>query len=224
MTEGNLRNLISAMRFSDSLFPSGAFGFSWGMEALWDKGWLTSGNLQRVVQSELEGRWALSDRVFILRAVAASDLNALHIIDNEAHLLAWPQSLREGACRAGLALLRTHVRLETPGAINIQKAVREGSLKGHLPVMQGAISGCLEFEPELAVAMAGYSFLSGLGSVAIRLGWAGAIEVQEVLAAITPRLVELCKEPPPVKPTSFSPIFDIAMMNKGTKPLGLFAN
>lgn len=216
--------LITALRLGDSLFPSGAFGFSWGLEVLWRERHLRTGSLLAVVESELEGRWAVSDRVFISRAMLAADREALRIIDDEAHAMAWPEAYRDGACRAGAALLASHVRLGTPGAAALQQDRRNGDLRGHLPVIQGALFAAMGLDVRLALGLAGYSFVAGLGSAAMRLGMAGAIEVQQTITALTPRLAELGEGPLPETATSFSPLTDIAMMRHGTAGAGLFAN
>ena len=216
--------LVTALRLGDSQFPSGAFGFSWGLEMLWREKCVRSGSLLLFVQSELEGRWAVSDRVFIDRAMMASDTAALQIIDDEANAMAWPSTYREGACRAGAGLLASHARMGTPGAAALQQDCRNGNLRGHLPVIQGALFAALALEGPVALAVAGYSFVAGLGGAAMRLGMVGAIEVQQTIASLTPRLAELAEEPLPETATSFSPLCDIAMMRHGTAGAGLFAN
>jgi urease accessory protein len=216
--------LVTALRLGDSQFPSGAFGFSWGLEVLWQEHQLRAGSLLSVVESELEGRWAVSDRVFIGRAMAAADTMELRSIDDEADAMAWPAAFREGACRAGAGLLASHVRLGTPGAAALQQECRNGNLRAHLPVIQGALFAALDLEVRLALGIAGYSFVAGLGSVAIRLGMAGAVEVQQTIASLTPRLAALAEEPLPETATSFNPLSDIAMMRHGAAGAGLFAN
>ncbi|MDA1101290.1 MAG: urease accessory protein UreF [Proteobacteria bacterium] len=216
--------LITALRLGDSQFPSGAFGFSWGLEVLWREHRLRPGSLLAVVEAELEGRWAVSDRVFISLAMAAADREALRIIDDEADAMAWPAAYRDGACRAGAGLLASHVRLGTPGAAALQQDRRNGGLRGHLPVIQGALFAALGFDVRLALGLAGYGFVAGLGGAAMRLGMAGAFEVQQTIAAVTPRLAALTEGPLPETATSFSPLSDIAMMRRGAAGAGLFAN
>ena len=126
--------LVTALRLGDSQFPSGAFAFSWGLEVLCRERRVRSGSLLPFVQNELEGRWAISDRVFIGRAMMATDTAALRIIDDEADAMAWPSALREGSCRAGKGLLASHVRIGTSDAAALLRDCRNGKLRGHLPV------------------------------------------------------------------------------------------
>ena len=216
--------LVTALRLGDSQFPSGAFAFSWGLEVLCRERRLRSGSLLPFVQNELEGRWAISDRVFIGRAMMATDTATLRIIDDEADAMAWPSALREGACRAGKGLLASHVRIGTSDAAALLQDCRDGKLRGHLPVIQGALFAALALEKRVALGVAAYGFIFGLGSAAMRLGMVGAIEVQQTIASLAPRLAELAEEPLPETATSFSPLSDIAMMRHGAGGVGLFAN
>ena len=216
--------LVTALRLGDSQFPSGAFAFSWGLEVLCRERRLRSGGLLPFVQNELEGRWATSDRVFIGRAMMATDTAALRIIDDEADAMAWPSTLREGACRAGEGLLVSHVRIGTPNSATLLRDCRSGKLRGHLPVIQGALFAALALEERVALGVAAYGFVFGLGSAAMRLGIVGAIEVQQTIASLTPRLAELAEEALPKIATSFSPFCEIAMMRHGASGAGLFAN
>lgn len=216
--------MITALRLGDTQFPSGAFAFSWGLEVLFKEKRLQPGSLLTFVQNELEGRWALSDRVFLYRAMTAPESEKLRKIEDEANAMAWPSTLRECSCRAGAALLSSHVRIGTPGASSLQKDYQEGKLLGHLPVIQGALFSLLEIEKKIALSIAGYSFVINLGSAAMRLGMVGAIEVQQTTASLTRRLAELSEEPIPNTASSFSPLSDIAMMRHSFGGAGLFAN
>ena len=216
--------MITALRLGDTQFPSGAFAFSWGLEVLFKEKRLQQGSLLTFVQNELEGRWALSDRVFLCRAMRASGIQKLQKIEDETNAMAWPSTLRECSCRAGAALLSSHVRIGTPGASALQNNCLEGKLRGHLPVIQGALFSLLEIETRVALAIASYNFVINLGSAAMRLGMVGAIEVQQTTASLTGRLAELSEEPIPSTASSFSPLSDIAMMRHGSGGAGLFAN
>ena len=64
----DLETLLMACQFGDGQFPSGAFGFSWGLEGLVTDGLVGRGDLVSFILGQVEGRWAGFDRVFVAHA------------------------------------------------------------------------------------------------------------------------------------------------------------
>lgn len=216
--------VVAAMQMADGQFPSGAFAFSWGLENLVREGRLGRGRLAAVMRAELDGRWASFDRYFIDRGMQAGGLEGIVELDAEIEAMCWSEPLRAGSRGAGGGLLTTHARLGTPGAAEFRAAVLRDETHGHLPLVQGVVLGGLGLTRPLAFAAAGHGLLSGLGSAAVRLGVAGAMEVQAAIASLRPRLAELAEAPPPDEPSTFSPILEIAMMRRTDGAAALFAN
>lgn len=216
--------MLCAMQMADGQFPSGAFAFSWGLEGLVREGRIGRGRLARLMAAELNGRWATFDRYFVARGLAATGRDEIAALDAEVEAMSWSEPLRAGSRQAGAGLLTMHARLGTPGASDCRDAVLRGDLHGHLPLVQGVVYRGLGLPRTLAFAVSGYTLLSGLGSAAIRLGLAGAVEVQMAIAELRPTLADLSQAPPPPMPSNFSPILDIAMMRRGGEGAALFAN
>ena len=216
--------LVTAVKLADSQFPSGAFGFSWGMETLTADGMLHRGRLVDVLRAELDGRWAMFDRVFMHRSLLAESNRQRIVLDREIEAMSWSEAARIGSKRAGAGLLMIHRKLDTTNATEMYQSIRRGEMLGHFPVIQGAMFQALALPPAIAGVVSGYGFLSGLGSAAVRLGLAGAVEVQLALQSLAPRLATLAAETPPLEASCFSPLFEIAMMRHSSSGIALFSN
>ncbi len=216
--------LISALQVSDSQFPCGAFAFSWGLEVLWREGRVGRDHLFALMEVELEDRWATFDRTIIYRAMMARSDTEMFADDAEVEAMSWSTALRTGSRRAGAGLLTIHRKLATPGAEAYWTAVRRGEAYGHFPVVQGAMFKGLDWTVRIALCVSGYGLLSGLGSAAVRLGLAGAIEVQQTMSALAPRLATLASEEPSETASVFNPLFDTAMMRHGADGVSLFSS
>ena len=77
-----------------------------------------------------------------------------------------------------------------------------------------------------ALATAGYRFVTGLTSAAVRLGALGALEGQRVMIRARPRLLDWMQQPvdPPYHCGAFSPEAEIAMMRHTRSESRLFVN
>ncbi len=220
--------LLRAIWQADPTFPSGGFAFSNGIEgALASEGDAGGATLERHVRATLLHRWACADRVAVVRAWrSAGDIGSLCAIDAEWEVLATPEPLRTGSRRNGVALVTSHLRLETPGARMLSDAIRGKSMQGHLPVVQGALWSGAGLDERGAVAASAYAAVNGMVAAAIRLGRVGAVEAQAVIAACLPLIGELAEAPVSngTLMTATTPFLDIAAMRQAHAELRLFAN
>jgi urease accessory protein len=222
-----MSGLLVAMQHADSAFPSGSFAFSNGIEGLAALGPpLDRLALAAVVEATIRHRWACADRVAMVHAYRAQDLDRVAAIDAlvEASTIAEP--LRTGSKRNGGALLAAHLRLETPHAAAFRALIDAGEAHGHLAVVQGLVWRNLGISEPHAVAMSGYTTASGLVAAAVRLGQIGAIAAQAVLGDALRAVEEAAAEPIPAAPTlaSFTPWLDIACARQAHAHVRLFSN
>lgn len=130
--------LLSAMWQSDTAFPSGGFAFSNGVEgAAAELGRLDGDTLAALVACMLRHRWVSADRVALLHAYRAVDLDAVAAIDAAFDAASVVETLRIGSRRNGASLLTTHHRLGTAGADELRDRIAAGVMHGHLPTVQG---------------------------------------------------------------------------------------
>lgn len=221
-------DILVALQHADSAFPSGSFGFSNGLEGLFDLG-LPKGRdgLQHVLVATLRNRWTTADRIALVRAYrAGADLEAIVSVDQAVEASILPEPLRVGSRRNGAALLAAHSRLETPGAADFRASIEAERAFGHLPVVQGMMWRACGMTEATAVAASGYAAAAGLVTAAVRLGRVGAIEAQGVLAIALRIVADAAGDPvrPDAEIESFTPWLDIAAARHARAPLRLFAN
>lgn len=240
---------LIALQHADSVFPSGSFAFSNGIEGLaaLSEGFGAKG-LAGAVETILRYRWADSDRVALVLAHRADgDLARLARIDAAVEAACLPEPMRTGSRRNGGALLAAHARIGTPGAEELRAASRDGRLLGHLAVVQGALWCRLGLDETAVTEIAGYQTAAALVAAAVRLGQVGAIDAQRILSALMPVLAELAAQPVQEQPlreqplqerplqetgrdldeivlTAFTPLVEIATMRHARADLRLFAN
>jgi urease accessory protein len=192
-----LITLLTALQHGDSAFPSGSFAFSNGIEGLAALGaGLDAAGLHGVLAAMLRHRWATCERVAVVRAHrAGGNLPELAAIDAELEAATLSEPMRLGSRRNGAALLTAHIRLGTPGADALHASVRDGSMPGHLPVVQGCLWAALGLGEGESAVLSGYTGTSGMLTAVIRLGLIGAVAAQGVLGGLLGLIAELCALP-----------------------------
>jgi urease accessory protein len=220
--------LLTALQHGDSFFPGGSVAFSWGLETLCHEGLVRdAAQLEAFVGAQLRFRWNVCDRPALCAAFAAMpDLAAVGEADLALEALSLPREAREGSRRAGAALLGVHARLGTAGAAEYRERVRSGASPGHLPVVQGLAWSGLDLPLDAACAVAAHGLCVAMLGAAVRLGVAGHIDAQRILAAQRPLIAALLAEPalPLAEAGAATLAADIAMMRHESGPVRLFAN
>lgn len=206
-------DLLLALQLGDSAYPSGAFGFSWGLE-----GALYDGHVDRVsfgdwLAVEMLQRWARFDNPVLTEAWNRTG-DALLDWDSEIDLLLWAEPVRRHSIDAGAAFLTTAARLGVCAAKNLLTAVDEGRGYGHLSVSQGAVYAGLGLPLDHALSTSAYAAAQGMASSAVRLGLISAFDAQRVLTDLRPALTEAVW-PRTDPPGAFAPISEIAMFRPG---------
>jgi urease accessory protein len=200
--------LLAAIRFGDSAFPSGGFAFSSGLEGSHRDGMVEDeGDITDFVAEQLEGNWHRRDRVLLRRAWAEPDPSAA---DNFAEALTTMSVLREASRRAGAATLTTFAAVIAPGLSNYRSRVLAGAAPGHLPVAQAVCFRAAGLTLETAEAVAVWQVVSGITGAAMRLGICGHLGAQRVVTTVNPLLLDLLQRQPPTEPAAFTAYADIA--------------
>jgi len=220
--------LLTALQYADSFFPSGGTAFSWGLEALCADRQVTSADeVRRFLEGQLRHRWATCDRVFLAAAHRASkDLDAVAALDRVLEAMTLPRELREGAVRAGGALLGVHERLGTAGAADYRTRVRAGQAPGHLPVVQGLLLAGVGLDERIASTVSAHALSVSVVGAALRLSIITHVDAQRILTAVRGLLAELLAEPvvDVTHATVYTPATDVAAMRHESQTARLFAN
>jgi urease accessory protein len=222
----NSKSLLIALQHGDTFFPSGGIAFSWGLETLHADGLLpTPIELESFLLGQLAHRWAICDRVALVRTYnAADDLDQVAACDVELDTLALARELREGSRRAGGTLLKVHSQLGTPQADAYRERVRYTQTFGHLAAVQGLLWRGVGMSLEEAQATSAHSLCLGVLGAAIRLGIIGHIDAQKILQTAHGILDDLLLQVSDNEMSSFVPASEIAMMRHEVGQSRLFAN
>ncbi len=220
--------LLTALQYADSFFPSGGTAFSWGLEALCADRQATSvDEVRRFLEGQLRQRWATCDRLFLAAAHRASaNLEAVATLDRVLGAMTLPRELREGAARAGGALLGVHERLGTAGAADYRTRVRAGQAPGHLPVVQGLLLAGVGLDERMASIVSAHALSVSVVSAALRLSVITHVDAQRILMAVRGLLAELLAEPVGdiARAFVYTPATDVAAMRHESQTARLFAN
>jgi len=159
----DLANLLGALQYGDSFFPSGSVSFSWGLETLHsDRMVVSAGELAGFVEGQLRHRWATCDACALTAAFRADgQLDRVAAVDDIVEAMTLATELREGSKRSGASLLNVHAKLETPGALEYRERVRKRVAHGHLPVVQGTLWRAVGMPEETLAATRNMWFHTG---------------------------------------------------------------
>jgi len=187
---------------------------------------LDRARLAAAVDSTIRHRWACADRVAMVHAFRANNLDGVAAVDAVVEISTIAEPLRTGSKRNGGALLAAHVRLGTSCAAAFRALIDAGRACGHLAVVQGLVWRNIGVPEPHAVAMSGYTTASGLVAAAVRLGQIGAIEAQAVLGNALLAIEEAAGEPIAAAEeiASFTPWLDVACVRQARAHVRLFSN
>jgi len=213
----DLTQLLTAIRFADSAFPSGGFAFSSGLEGSQRDGWVQDEqDVAAFAEEQLVGRWHQCDRVLMRLAWGQPDPVAA---DELAETVGTMSVLREASRRAGAAALTTFAALidgETTTAVaDYRTRVLTGTAPGHLPVAQAICLRAAGLTLETAETVAAWQVLSGTAGAAVRLGICGHLGAQRILTALTPIVLDVLRWAPPAEPCPFTTYADSAAQRRG---------
>lgn len=210
--------LLPLLHLCDSLFPTGAFAHSEGLEWATDRGLVASAdNLGEWMDASLAQLLARADGPAVWlawHAFAGRDWRALTVVNAEAFALR-PSAVSRQATRAmGVRLVRTWQQLYEPAGFGEMAAAVDVERTMTLPAAFGVVCAATGVEARAAVEGFIYTRLASTASAAMRLMAIGQHEAHRVLASRL-RVVGPIVERIAVRPvmSSFAPAQDIAAMS-----------
>ena len=196
-----MRWLPFLLQTTDSLFPTGAYAHSSGLESLVHLGLVTDAPtlaaFLRTHALPALARYELPYLGFAREAAARGDLPTLVALDREYGAGKLAREAREASAGIGMQRLRMLLRLETllaaapdeednraalAVARAFEAAVACGEARGHAAVVCGVQARVLGVPVDAAMFAYGYGSLAGFGSAALKLIRIGQEGVQAVLA------------------------------------------
>ncbi|CAN5711525.1 urease accessory UreF family protein [soil metagenome] len=213
----DLGQLLAAIRFADSAFPTGGFAFSSGLEGSHRDGLVKDeGDVAAYAAEQLTGRWHQCDRVLFRQAWAQRDPIT---VDALAEAVGTMSVLREASRRAGAATLATFAAIGDAGreseVADYRTRVLGGTAPGHLPVAQAICLRAAGLTLETAETVTAWQVLSGITGAALRLGICGHLGAQRIVTELQPVLLDVLRCEPPAAPAPFTAYADIAAQRRG---------
>lgn len=202
------------LQTTDSLFPTGAFAHSGGLEGLTGDGILkTADDAERAIVEILRHSFARVDLPacgLAHRSALAADVAALLDIDGRIDSLKVPREAREASQSLGRRRIRVVRSVE-----EYARLVEKDRTPGHQAVvtgMHGALEGISREETMLAFA---YGTAAGLVSSAMKLLPLGQTRAQALLSRLGESMAETVSAADGLGPEDlggFLPLLDIAAM------------
>lgn len=211
--------LLKALQLADTSFPTGAFGFSWGLEGAIASGFVTRDGFGTWLAAELLDRWATFDRVIIAEAWQGSS-KEYPSYEREVDALFWSEPLRQHSLKAGHAFLTGMALFGDAEATRVKDLCRKGVARGHLATAQGAVFASQGVALDLALAAVAHGTAQTIISAGVRLSLISAIEGQRAYAGLQSDLAEAAVPPATgTSPSAFAPLSEIAMLRPPAQPL-----
>jgi len=227
--------LYTLLQISDSLFPSGAFAYSCGLEGLVAATWPDAGVvslpgagggrdgadvLEPILGSIFTGHLLHCDGLFGVRAHRAMRDGAIDsLCEADQALLAMktPRELREASTTIGRGFL-TEVAAVLPEARVLgawYERVESGASPGNYAVAFHAAAAAAGVTEHDALLAWGYQSVAQMTGALLRLGQLGHRGAQTILSRLRPvvaRGVQDLLAQDPDAPSSFAPVLEIASM------------
>jgi urease accessory protein len=190
------RAWLAALQLADSLFPSGAFTQSHGLEALAADGLLANREaLAAVIETSLRQRLATADLPALLAAHRAAQAQAhaeVREIDRLLCATKLAREEREASTRVGRRIAIEAARLAPDDrALYIYvEGIDDGSAPGNASVAQGVAAAALGVPAKIAALGACHSLVASLISAAMRLTRLGHGDAQAALRDAQPAMAD----------------------------------
>jgi urease accessory protein len=221
---------LALLQLCDTALPIGAFAFSNGLETYAQQGLISEVmTLQEWLEAVLHHVVHTSHLLPVAlayRATTTADWGQIERLDQQLTAMKHARELREASMKAGQGLLRLAVQV-WPGPMieRLHVLCQQQRLVGHQALVLGVLGCELEWEERIIVEAAGYQWLSGMISAALRLLPIGQLAGQRLLAILLqhlPALAEAIRQQGWDDLSSAAPEFDIRAMQHETLYSRLF--
>jgi urease accessory protein len=186
-------SFLALLQLCDTALPIGAYAFSSGLETYTQQGLIPEvAALQEWLEATLHHAVHGSHLLPVglaYRATAAGDWAQLERLDQHLTAMKHARELRAASMKTGQGLLRLAVQVwPGPSVERLHALCQQNKMAGHQALVLGVIGCQLGYEERMIIEAAGYQWLSGMVSAALRLLPIGQLAGQRLLTALLPRL------------------------------------
>jgi len=213
--------LLALLHLCDSLFPTGSYAHSDGLEAAVAEGRVSTGaDLEHWLTVCLHECIGRCDGPVVMQAVAAAAdgrRGDVRRLDEEVHALRPSAAARRSTRHLGRRLLRTW-QASRPDGTPWPSLALDDLPRGTLPVAFGVVCASIGTPPRAAVHAFAYTRLAAAVSCAMRLLPIGQHEAHARLAATLARVPRAVTDMErrtgrASRPSAFVPLLDLAAMS-----------
>jgi urease accessory protein len=181
--------LLGALQLGDSLFPSGSFTLSHGLESLAASGLIRSApELEAWIGSSLRQQVGPSDGVGAAAAWGTKATADLVAIDATLFGTKLAREPREASVRTGRQLLSVLTQIVGEPLLPFRVEVLAGRTPGTQPVVVGLAGRALGLDRRETVLLLLHQYVGGCLGAALRLIDLDDVEAQRVRYALTPAI------------------------------------
>jgi urease accessory protein len=184
------------MQLADSLFPSGMFGMSGGLESFVKSGRIKNGNdLLRFVRQQLQFQIMPCDCAVFLAVVDSAkkgDIEKVVAADNKCYSIKLVKEVRIASARSGRQLLNCVMHIaQNQFAKKFHSNVDAEKSAGTYPACLAVAAVTFGIPEKSAMRMMLYSYCASMVGSAIRLGILEHFEGQGILTRLAPYIHSL---------------------------------
>jgi urease accessory protein len=225
-------SLLGTLQLSDSLFPSGRYTLSHGLEMFVESGRVhDEASLRLVIHDYLLQSLARCEAVAVASAWQAAtddDLETLIDIDRHLHALRLPAEASAASVRTGNQFIRTALQLVDNDLLRrFQGEVEAGrTIGGHATVI-GMVTVAWGIDQTTAVLSELYAYTAALVSAALRLIRLDHVHAQSMVLQLHADMEAACEvavETPYQDMQAFAPMIDIMQMQHERSRMRMFAS
>ena len=191
---------LDMMQLSDSVFPTGLFATSNGLERLFlRRDVTTAAGLAKFNRAYLECQLGPSDCVILANAVdfcASKRYEKIAEADSVCCAIKTVKEARDASTRSGLQLARCVREFQKNDHILdwYHDGIRDGRIAGAYPVSFAVCCCALNIPKERSVLMLLYGFVSSTVGAALRLGMIQHFEGQKIIHELKPLISKTARE------------------------------
>lgn len=222
---------LDVMQLSDSLFPTGLFATSNGLERMFLDGDVTTArDLARFARTHLEQQLGPCDCVALANAYeccGSQDHGGIRDIDGMYSAMRTVREAREASCRSGMQLARCVREFKGDPVLDWYfEEARRGGVTGAYPVSLAVCCNALGIPKGRSLSMLLYGSVAGIASAALRLGMIQHFEAQKVIHDLKPLMRDIAGESstvPADEMWQFAPLMEIGQMRHEEMDARMFA-
>ncbi len=189
------KSLLTLLQLTDSLFPTGAFAHSFGLETYVQLELVNDPEtFEMFLRSTLHHGFRNGDAVTVGLTYKATDVE--QIIDLDARLTAMKiaRELREGSIKIGKQFLRNAARLERNKRLDeYAQEVQSGRCAGHHAIAYGLVASAAKIDLFSAVLGYLHTHIVGQVSAAVRLIPLKPTDGQGIIQSIRSDLIDIAR-------------------------------